>query len=197
MQLLVNGGRRRDENLELVGYSGAFDPDFKPDKLSRETLLKIVKTYSEYIRRVDGHWYVAVMDRWGNGEALDCDVRIWEKLCVWELRTMTNLLNIHGDDVLTMMKAQQASPWMSLHDYSVDIKSSDHAILTIRNCAVLTAIEKEGSGREKQQCHEVEPRMWRAKADYFNPNIEITALKLAPRKGPDEIACQWEFKLTR
>lgn len=183
--------------MELVDYSGDFDPDFSPDKLTRETLVKLLSMYSEYIRRVDGHWYLTVMERWGNEEALACDLSVWDKAMRWELKEITNLLNIHGDDVITMMKAQQAGPWGSLLDYNIDIKSNNHAILTFRNCPALCAIEKEGTGREEMHCREVEPRMFRIKAEFFNPDIQIIPLKLPPRKSPDEIACQWEIKLDR
>ncbi|MFA4835904.1 MAG: hypothetical protein WC749_07550 [Dehalococcoidia bacterium] len=37
--------------MEMVDYSGEFLPDFSPDKLTRETLLKLLRMYSEYIRR--------------------------------------------------------------------------------------------------------------------------------------------------
>ena len=47
--------------------------------------------------------------------------------------------------------------------------------------------------RIKWVCHVVEPQ---AVAKYLNnPKIKVTPLKLPPRKSPDEICCQWEFKL--
>ncbi|MDD5095197.1 MAG: DUF6125 family protein [Dehalococcoidia bacterium] len=183
--------------MEIADYTGKFDPDFGPDKLTRETLLKLLKMYSEYIRRVDGYWYVTVMNRWGNEAALECDLDVWEKAQVWEIKSTTSLLNIHGDDVLTMMKAMQSSPWMWLYDYDVDIKSRDHAILTFRTCPILASIEKEGTGREELLCHGLEPKVFRVIADYFNPKIEVIPLKLPPRKASDEIACRWEMKLDR
>ena len=59
-------------------YSGPFDPGFSHDRFGRETLVKLLYTYSNYLRRIDAHWYLAVMDKWGNEEALDCDGRVWE-----------------------------------------------------------------------------------------------------------------------
>jgi len=48
---------------ELTDYSGPFDPQWSPEKLSREALLKLVKAYSEYIYRLDGSWYMTVKNR--------------------------------------------------------------------------------------------------------------------------------------
>lgn len=38
---------------ELADYSSKFDPEFSHVKFSKETLLKLLKAYSEYIRRID------------------------------------------------------------------------------------------------------------------------------------------------
>lgn len=46
---------------------------------NKETLLKLLKTHNEYMLRIDGFWYLTVMDKWGNDEAFDCDVRVWER----------------------------------------------------------------------------------------------------------------------
>lgn len=182
---------------ELSDYSGKFDPNFSYNKFTRETLLKLLKVYSEYILRIDGYWYLNVMEKWGNDEAFDCDVRVWEKLALYEMKTMSSLLNIRGDDVVTVMKAIQASPWMSMYECEIDIKSNDHAITTYRNCPTLLSLEKEGKGRERLICQELEPKLMGIMAHYFNTNIRVTPLKLPPRKSNSEICCQWEFKLER
>ena len=183
--------------MELIDYSGEYDPEFSHDKFSKETLLKLLKTYNEYMLRVDGHWYLTVMNKWGNDEAFDCDVKVWEKAQMFELKTITELLNIQGDDVATMMKAIQASPWMWIYDYHIDLKSNDHAVVTYFTCPTLISLEKEGTGREKLICQEMEPKLMRMIADYFNPDIQVIPLKVPPRTEYDDCCCQWEFKLER
>ncbi len=46
---------------QLSDYSGPFDPKFSQDQLSRDTLAKLLKAYSDYVRKMDGHWYLTVM----------------------------------------------------------------------------------------------------------------------------------------
>ncbi len=182
---------------ELMDYSGKFDPNFSNEKFTRETLLKLLKAYSEHILRIDGYWYLTVMNKCGNDTAFECDTEVWEKLALYEVKMIGNLLNIRGDDVVTVMKAVQASPWTWLYDCDIDLKNDDHAILTYRTCPTLLSLEKEGTGRERQICQELEPRLMGIHAHYFNPNIRVTPLKLPPRKSDSEICCQWEFKLER
>jgi hypothetical protein len=183
--------------MELVDYSGKFDPKFSRDKFARETLLKLLKAYSEYILRIDGFWYLTVMNKWGNDEAFDCDVRVWEKLIRYEMKAISSLLNIRGNDVVTVMKAIQVSPWMSIYEYEIDVKNNDHAIVTIYACPTLFALEKERIGREKLICQELEPKIMGMMAHYFNPDIKVTGLKVPPRTSYKDICCQWEFRLDR
>lgn len=182
---------------ESDDYSQPFDPNFSHKRFTKKTLIRFLKAYSEYMRRIDAHWYLAVMDKFGNAEALDCDERVWEKLVIYEMKTMSELLNIRGNDVATVMKALQASPWIWVYDCDIDLKNDAHAIVTYRNCPTLAALEKEGQGREGIICHELEPKLMNTIAHYFNPDIEVTPLKLPPREPGSDIGCQWEFKLKR
>ena len=182
---------------ELTDYSGGFDPTFSHEKLTKETLLKLLKAYNQYILRVDGYWYLTVMNKWGNDEALDCDIKVWEKAQLWEMKTISSLLNIRGHDIATLVKYIQVSPWMWIYKYDIDLKNSNHAVLTINHCPTLLSIEKEGTGREKRICHEVEPKIMGIQAHFFNPNIQAVPLKLPPRTDYRGCCCQWEFKLDR
>jgi hypothetical protein len=81
-------------------YSGAFDSGFSQEKLSREMLLKVAKAGSDYLRRLDGNWYVTVMKRFSSDAAFDCDVKIWEKFIIYESKSVSEMFGISGNDVL-------------------------------------------------------------------------------------------------
>ena len=177
-------------------YSGPFDPQWSPEKLSKEALLKLVKAYSDYIYRIDAVWYVTVKSRQGNDEAFACDRQVWErKLQAYELKLVTGALNIRGDDVVAVMKYMQATPWASIGRREMEIKNSNLAVLTIHNCPTLSAIEKEGTGREKLICEDLTTILFSKIAHYFNPKIKVTGLKVPPRKTYSDCSCQWEFRL--
>lgn len=180
---------------EMQDYSGPFDPEFHHSKFSKETLLRLLKVYNEYMLRVDGFWYLAIMQRWGNDAAFECDQRVWEKAQLFEMKTISQIFNIHGNDVATVMKAIQVSPWMWIYQYTIDLKNRNHAIVTYQTCPTLFALEKEGTGREALICRELEPKILGTIAHYFNPAIEVRPLRVPPRIDYKDICCQWEFKL--
>ncbi|MBN2098910.1 MAG: hypothetical protein JW753_04855 [Dehalococcoidia bacterium] len=182
---------------ELTDYSGPFDHAFSHERLKKETLLKLLKAYNDYLLRVDGYWYLTVMNKWGNEEAFDCDVRVWEKAQIWEMKTISGLLNIRGDDVATLFKYLQVSPWMHIYVATMDLRNPNHGLLTINHCPTLISLEKEGTGREKRICQELEPKLMGIQAGFFNPQTKVTPLKVPPRTDYKDCCCQWEFKLDR
>jgi len=163
--------------------------------LSREALLRILKANSVYLRRLDATWYATVMKKRGNELAFECDSEIWEKFINYELDILCEMLNIRGDDVATMVKAVQATPWMRMHNRTFELKGKDCAVITYRNCRTLINLEKEGTHRYKQICHVLERRLFELTAAYFNPNIKVNALKLPPRDDGSDVCCRWEFKI--
>ncbi len=182
---------------EMIDYSGPFDPGFSHDKLNKEVVLNLLHAYNEYMLRIDGFWYLTVMNKWGNDEAFDCDVRVWEKAQLWEMRKISSVLNIRGDDVATLFKYIQVSPWMHIYQYAVELRSPNDGVLTILHCPSLISLEKEGTGREKLICQDLEPKIMEIMAHFFNEQIKVVPLKVPPRKDYGDCCCQWEFRLDR
>ena len=180
---------------KLRDYTGPFSPNTTYEDFSRDVLLRLLTLYAEYLQRVDGVWYLAVKDKLGDDVAFECDQWVWERLQTWELDKVTKLFKIEGNDVIALMKWFQVSPWMRICKGQLELKDRDHGVVTITHCPSLTALEKEGQGREQRICYELEPVFMKIIADFFNPKIEVNPLKLPPRKSNKKVACQWEFSL--
>jgi hypothetical protein len=180
---------------QLYDYSGDYDPSFNHVRLSKESLVELLHTYSDYIRRLDGNWYLSVMNRCGNDTAFACDTEVWERLVLHELKIARDLLNIRGEDAVAVAKAFQVSPWFWMYKCDLDLQSRDHLVITYRECPTLVALEREGAGREKQICVDLEMKIFMKMAHFYNPKMKVTALKLPPRKSADDICCRWEFKI--
>jgi len=180
---------------ELRDYSGAFDPHIGYADFSKDFLLELLTAYSDYVRKLDGLWYLAVMERLGNDEAFACDTSVWEKMQLVETKMTCRLFNIGGHDVAALMKAFQMSPWMGVYEYSMELDSPNRGVVTITRCPTLLALEKEGLGREVEICQVLTPKLFTIQAEYFNPKMRVRGLKVPPRKSKDEVHCQWEFTL--
>ena len=180
----------------LKDYSGQLNPNIKLEDFPEDFLVKLLKIYGKLYLAVDGFWYLSVKEKVNNDTALACDLWVWGKQCKNEIKRITGLLNIQGKDVVSFFKAFQLSPWIWNLQYRMDVKNSNLGILTVIQCPTLEALEKEGEAREKTFCKDVGVTIFKAYVDCFNPQIEVNHLMLPPRKSKDEIACQWEFKLS-
>ena len=180
---------------ELRDYSGDYVPDLRLTDFSSETLDEILKLHGKIYLALDGFWYLAVKELVSNEVGFECDMRAWEKVCKHEMEVITRQLNIQGNDVLALVKALQITSWIQTMEFKIEVKDNNNAILTITRCPILDGLEKEGEGREKDICNVAGLTIFQNYASFFNPDIAVRGLTVAPRKSKDEICCQWEFKL--
>jgi hypothetical protein len=187
---------------ELTDYSGDYKPDFKFEDFSKEALIRLIKAYQVTFVGLMGMWNTANRERLGAEEAFRLDARVYEMMVSkFELPLITQALNIHGDDVVTMLKYFQIAPdgaREGLYEFDYDIKNNNHAILTFTRCPSLFYFERSGSEVDVNAlCGPggVEERAFVEICKYFNPDMKCRALKLPPREGKDDTCCQWEFKV--
>jgi hypothetical protein len=180
---------------ERNDYDGSFDPAISYEDFSKEFLLKALKSYGRYIHKLDGIWYLSLKKRAGDDLAFETDLDVWKTMEVHDVRSTCELFGIKGNDVETLIKATQMSPYAWVLDRHFELKSPRLGIWTVTRCPTLLALEKEGEGRESRICGQVETKLFEIRAKAINPKMKVTPLKLPPRKSKDEIACQWEFRL--
>jgi hypothetical protein len=176
-----------------IDYSGAFEPELTHDTFSSETLFKLLHVYAAHMIRIDGLWYGSVMSKYGNEVALNYDINIMKKARVMEIEAISSVMNIKGNDVATMMKVIQLSPWVRTLEYQMDVRNNNYATYLIRTCPTLFTLEKEGKGRGREICLDVCMLGMRIAADCFNRDIKIEALKLPPRESEKDICCHWKY----
>jgi len=182
---------------ELADYSGQFDPQLKLENFSKDALIRLLITASKLYTGVDPLWVAAMRKRFGDRVAFDYDKEIWQAGTLSEVHRVTKALNIKGNDVAALFKYFQFSPGFGvLFDIDWDLKNSSYGIMTVTRCSGVVWWERtKDYALQKFTCEEVEVPMFQRIAEYFNPSMKATPLKLPPRKGEDDIACRWEFKI--
>ncbi len=180
---------------ELRDYSGEFRSDFKFTDYSREFLTELLRFYGRAYMAVDGFWYIGVKDHIDNETALKIDHWVWEKSTRYELKRLAPLAGIEGDGIDALFKFLQLVPWMHVADYRLELESAKRGLMTVTKCSILEGMEKEGTGRERQICSQVDAAVLRSYARYFNPAIKVEPLLLPPREDKQGICCIWEFTL--
>jgi hypothetical protein len=178
----------------LKDYSGNFVPDLSLAGFSREIQLDALSLYRKMFLAIDGFWYLAVKERFGDEAAMACDLWAWEKYIRYELKHVTKLFNITGKDVESLFKSMQLSTW-TFFECMFELQNSNRGFFRVKNCPTLASIIKEGQGREKYFCREVEQLMLEMFAGTVNPDIRVNALRIPPHTIGSDICCEWEFVL--
>jgi hypothetical protein len=169
--------------------------DLKLESLSRDELIDLVKLSSRMILALDGFWYLSVKELAGNDKALDRDNWVWEKVMKFYVDELARLMGVQGRDVADYMKVMHPRPEGLVLEEKVEILNRNDAIRTVTYCPTIVAMEKEGEGRDAFHCTAACAQMRGKHSKLFNPAIKVTCLKKPPRKGKDDIFCQFEYKI--
>jgi len=164
-----------------------------PEDLPRPLLIDLLKTYCRLSYAMDGFWYLSVMNRFDNDTAVELDLWVWRRLVKYEMDRLTRLLGIQGNGAPALARALGATPWFANLGCSFELDGKGRAVLSVTRCPTLEALEKEGTGREKRHCQEVEATIFKYYADYFDSAIRVRGLVLPPRYDKHGLCCRWEF----
>lgn len=185
---------------ELQDYSGEFVRGLRYQDFSKDMMAKIIGEFGRLYELIDGIWMSTVTEALGMEEAWKYELIVWQKIVRHVLGGVRRIANIEGDDVATAMKCIQLDPCFSpgLYNYDLYFRDKDACIMTIYRCPSLLFFEKVYPDMVAPLCQELEVKAFQDYAHYFNPNMEVKALKLPPRKGPDDIpVCIWEYYIPK
>jgi hypothetical protein len=87
--------------VESLNRNSGLDPMLSYANLTKDELVRLVKTYREYVRKIDGFSYRTVMDKWGNDEAFNCDLKVIEGTKHYEIEAITTVLGIQEPIIAT------------------------------------------------------------------------------------------------
>jgi len=138
-------------------------------------------------------WYDVVREELGTDAANNLEHQSWMRMASRVNPRYAKMANIQLNTVLDSLKAADNISTTGLFPPKFDIKSPNHVIMTLTDCQTLRYMEKEAPERIPWLCHFNEKPL--IEKYFINPKVKVTPLKLPPRKSPDDIACQWEFKI--
>ena len=162
------------------------------DSLSREEAIQHLKFLSGLAIAVDGLWFMAVEKAAGYDRALEMDVDVWVGYAKVVVKRIRREFGISGTGLEALKEIIRHDPmWWSMGEVRVIEDSPSRLAFEVIDCPALIAMEK--MGREKLTCEPVEGAYLEALAAAVDPGIRVEALKLPPRKSPDEVCCRWAF----
>ena len=168
-------------------------PKAELEDLSKAELVELARMYARLFFAMDGFWYLAVKELMDEDTATDVDLWVWDKYARYEAKRLPPLLNLHNDNLASFAAAFGFSPWFSNLKHTFTRDGDNKLTLTVLDCPSLDAMKREGAGREKTFCSQVEPQLLRMVVQAFDPRARVIPVELPLKARDDDVCCRWQF----
>lgn len=163
------------------------------DELPKKKLADFIFLHLRDMWAVDGLYYLGIEEKWGTQAATEIDRKVWEIMGKIEARRLKKLFDITGDDITSMMKALQYSGWaLDLEDKEIIVENDKGIIRNVKCRVQNTRLQK---GLDEFGCKPVRWGFLKSFAKEFNPNIVVQCNICPPDEHPDDLWCEWEFRI--
>jgi hypothetical protein len=163
------------------------------EKLSKETLIELVKMYSRNWHTCDGLWFSGVEDRYGTEKALEIDIDMWKVSSKLEARRIKEILHVpERGGIDAVLRTINLMSWAAKCSYRIE-RSNDAALLTLTECPPQEARVKSGKG--EFACRPTFELGFQNVADVIDGRVKVSCKYCPPGPHPADTWCQWEFRL--
>jgi len=163
-----------------------------PSSRTKSDLLDLLRMSGGFINAMDGLWFLAVEEAYGNAEAAKLDIKVRERYTHVLVKRVKRNLGLSGSGIEMIRQVIEADPSFLINDYEISHLSRDRMFLRVNRCPVLEAMEK--SGRKEFMCERTTGFYFRNIARELEAKVTIHAIKLPPRISSDEACCEWLFE---
>jgi hypothetical protein len=172
------------EEDELMDFSS------RGEKELREYLRFLLRQY----RLADAFWFLAVEETFGTEAAVKLNEEVWIKVGPLAAREIKRQFAIAGEGVSAVMEALSYFPWTTIIGYEIE-QMGDRAVLRVPHCPPQEARLKHGLG--EFPCKAMHWGEFSGFAREIDERVEVRCMMAPPDPHPDDLWCQWEFKLKK
>ena len=94
------------------------------EKLSKDTLIELIKMYSQNWMTLDGLWFSGMEEKYGLDTALEFDVRMWQIGSMIEAKRIKNVLNLEKGGLYIIIKTINFMTWAPSFGYEYTISGN-------------------------------------------------------------------------
>jgi hypothetical protein len=179
--------RRRDRDpLERVDVNG----------LSVPALAQLWNLAAVAYMMVTDRWYTTVEAHYGGDTARELELAVWVEggAADRDLEIGLGAARSTGNDVEALLRGFQIAPGeVGILNVDFELKDSDHGILTHKTCPAIRRMEHRDEER-LAHCCQICVLAMPLSGHVVSKDIQCRPLVLPPRRGPRDLACQWEYK---
>jgi len=180
---------------ERSDYSGAFDPDFRYEDLSKDALVRLVREYALIVHLLDRSMCAAIGMRYGMAAVEELAIEEWRGASPIYGDRLREVMGIENDDVNAIFKVLQLDPGFPHHymDVRYEVVDERHGYFELAHCGALMDVEPWGERLVTGMCHTIEDGTFDVTAQAVNPKARVRPVHRPPRAPADRVPhCRWE-----
>ena len=163
------------------------------NKIPRDKISDFIFLHLRNMWAVDGLYYLGIEEKWGTEEATEIDRKVWEIMGKIEARKIKEFFKIKENDLQSFIFALRYSGWtLDLEDKEIIIEKNR---VILRNTFCRVQNTRLNRSLPEFGCKPVRFGFLKAFAKEFNPEINVKCKVCPPDEHPENVWCEWEFKL--
>ncbi|MCW2276722.1 DUF6125 family protein [Heliophilum fasciatum] len=164
------------------------------DDLSKEELRSLVDDLAKRWLAHDGVWFQAIEAKRGMDEAIEMDIKAWERFTVLEATRIKTMLNLPERSGLQgLAQALQFRLYAVLNEQTLEWHGENKLVFSMVNCRVQAARERKKM--DAFPCRPVGIVEYSGFARTIDDRIQTRCLSCPPERVDDQAYCVWEFTL--
>jgi hypothetical protein len=161
--------------------------------LPSEKLLDLFFLQMRNLWAVDGLYFLGIEEKFDTESATEIDSNVWEVMGKIEAKRIKKAFGIEEKDLHSMIRALRLSSWsLDLEDKHI-IEEENRILFRNTDCRVQRTRLKKGL--IEFPCKRVRWGFLQSFAKEINENILVECNVCPPDKHPDDLWCEWEFKM--
>lgn len=166
----------------------------KLSKLSKEQLLEFIDMLQKNWWNLQNNYILYINNEYGEEAAVNADANCFPanaKVQMYRLMKMFGL----KDDIQSLMDAMVLSTIWVNADYDVWKVDEDRFRIKVTNCHQQVRRLEDGLG--EISCKPAGIAICEAAAQVINPKATVKCLVCPPDEHPEDVWCDWEFKISK
>lgn len=161
--------------------------------MSKEKLLSLFFLHIKNLWRVDGLYFLGIEEKFGTKAATEIDASCWKIMGKIEARELKEMLDIKKNHVAALIQTLRKTSWSLYQTEKESEASIEKGVLRVNYCR--TQETRISKGLDEFPCKQVRFGYLQSFSKEFNPNIEVVCRTCPPDPHPENLWCEWEFKL--
>jgi hypothetical protein len=160
--------------------------------MGREELGKYIEFILWHYRVMDAFWFLNVVEMFDQKTAEEINRRVWGRIPAMAAKDLAGRFDLRERGLKGFVKALRYFPWTILIGYEIEEKE-DEVVLRVPRCATQEARKKRGL--PEFDCGDMHKGEFESFAGVIDERIRVTRDFAPPGPHPEDLYCQWRFRL--